>query len=75
MVRPNIYQRLNDKTKGVVIVVMQRLHVDDLTGHLLKQEGWELLNLPAIATEDERYPRLYGDRVIRRKGDALHPGY
>lgn len=70
----NIYQRLNDKTKGVVIVVMQRLHVDDLTGHLLKQEGWEILNLPAIATEDERYPRLYGDRVIRDKGEALHPG-
>lgn len=70
----NIYQRLNDKANGVVIVVMQRLHVDDLTGHLLKQDGWEHLNLPAIATEDERYPRLYGDRIIRRQGEALHPG-
>lgn len=70
----NIYQRLDEKAKGVVIVVMQRLHVNDLTGHLLKQDGWEHLNLPAIATEDERYPRLYGDRFVRRRGEALHPG-
>jgi hypothetical protein len=70
----NIYQRLNDKAKGVVIVVMQRLHIDDLAGHLLKQEGWEHLSLPAIANEDERYPRLYGDQIVRRQGEALHPG-
>ena len=70
----NIFQRLNDKASGVVIVVMQRLHVDDLTGHILKQEGWEHLNLPAIAVKDNRYPSLYGDRIIRREGEALHPG-
>jgi hypothetical protein len=27
---------------------MQRLHVDDLAGHLLAEGGWEHLNLPAI---------------------------
>ena len=70
----NIYQRLNAKDQGSIIVVMQRLHVEDLTGHLLKQEGWEHLNLPAIAMKDERYPPLFGDRVIRRKGYPLHPG-
>ena len=30
-------------------MVMQRLHQDDLVGHLLEQAGWEHLNLPAIA--------------------------
>ncbi len=67
----NVYQRLNDKAKGSIIVVMQRLHVEDLTGHLLKQDGWEHLNLPAIAMEDERYPPLYGNRIIRHKGQPL----
>jgi predicted phage terminase large subunit-like protein len=41
--------RLNNKKKGVVVVVMQRLHVNDLTGHLLDKGGWEHLCLPAIA--------------------------
>ena len=36
-----------------IIVVMQRLHVDDLVGHLLEQEGWTLLKLPAIADRRE----------------------
>ena len=69
----NIYQRLNDKETGSIIVVMQRLHIEDLTGHLLKQDGWEHLNLPAIAMEDECYPPLYGDKIIRHKGQPLQP--
>ena len=48
-----LISRLNDKVNGVIIVVMQRLHIDDLTGHLLKQDGWDLLSLPAIAEHDE----------------------
>lgn len=70
----NIYQRLNDKSKGCVILVMQRLHKDDLAGHLISQGGWDVLTLPAIAMQDETYPPLFGDRVLRSKGEALHPG-
>ena len=69
----NIQQRLNCKHDGVIIVVMQRLAEDDLTGHLLKQEGWELLNLPAIATQDEWLPKSLGGHLARNKGEALHP--
>jgi len=69
----NIHQRLDDKARGVVIVVMQRLHVNDLTAHLLKQGGWEHLCLPAIAEDDWRYARLFGARILRCKGDALQP--
>jgi predicted phage terminase large subunit-like protein len=71
-----LYSRLNDKSRGVVIVVMQRLHEDDLTGHLLKQEGWELLSFPAIAERDEEHlidTPLGPRRFIRRAGEALHP--
>ena len=68
----NIHQRLDDKENGVVILVMQRLAHDDLTAYLLAKGGWELLSLPAIATQDERFPRVFGDRVIRKKGEAFH---
>jgi len=50
--------RLNNPAKGVIVVVMQRLHERDLTGHLLAKEPgvWEQVSLPAIAESDERWP-------------------
>ena len=42
--------RLNNPRKGVIILVMQRLHPNDLSGHLLQQSQiWHHLNLPATA--------------------------
>ena len=32
---------------------MQRLHQDDLVGHLLELDSWDVLRFPAIAEEDE----------------------
>jgi predicted phage terminase large subunit-like protein len=55
---------------------MQRLHQDDLVGHVLEQERWEVLSFPAIAERDETHVihDLLGTRYFRRKsGDALHP--
>lgn len=49
--------RLNDRTNGVVIVIMQRLHYEDLTGILLKDGGWEHLCLPSF--QDEAPRRIY----------------
>jgi Uncharacterized protein conserved in bacteria len=46
------YSRLDDKKTGAIVVIMQRLHEKDLTGHLLEQGGeWEHLCLPAIAED------------------------
>jgi hypothetical protein len=65
--------RLNDKSKGAILLVMQRLHEEDLAGHLLEAGGWDHLSLPAIAETDEQVP-LGGGRVHERHaGDALHP--
>lgn len=50
-----LYSRLNDKRTGCIILIMQRLHEDDLVGHVLEREGWEVLSLPAIAEKDGRY--------------------
>jgi predicted phage terminase large subunit-like protein len=55
---------------------MQRLHEDDLVGHVLNQEGWEVVSFPAIAEKDERFEieTPYGIRHYRRRpGDILHP--
>jgi predicted phage terminase large subunit-like protein len=70
-----LYSRLNDKTTGAIIVIMQRLHMDDLVGHVRGQEKWEVLEFPAIAVEDQRYAYQtpYGAReYTRRTGEALH---
>src|SRR5580700_9482607 len=40
-----LVSRLNDKQTGSIIAVMQRLHEDDLAGHLLRQGGWNHLNM------------------------------
>ena len=67
-----VMQRLNDKAKSVVIVVMQRLHADDLSGHLIAGHGdWEVLSLPAIAREDVDYHMQNGTSWHRSKGGVL----
>lgn len=68
-----LLSRLNDKTRGAIVLVMQRLHEDDLAGHLLETGSWEHLSLPAIA-EIEEVIRIGPDRLFRRRtGEALHP--
>jgi hypothetical protein len=59
-------------TARAIVVVMQRVHVDDLTGFLLAQsDEWDVLSLPAIAGCDETI-LLSAQRTYRRKsGEAL----
>jgi predicted phage terminase large subunit-like protein len=68
--------RPDDKQAARTIVVMQRIHVDDLVGHLLENEaGYEQLILPAIAQSTTRYDLGGGRTHIREKGDLLHPAH
>lgn len=39
--------RLNNPKTGTKVIVMQRLHEKDLSGHVLAKKGWEHLCLPA----------------------------
>jgi predicted phage terminase large subunit-like protein len=68
-----LLSRLDDKRTGAIVVVMQRVHIDDLTGFLLAQsDEWDVLSLPAIA-ESEAIP-LSNDRThLRKSGEALSP--
>jgi predicted phage terminase large subunit-like protein len=69
--------RLNNKKTGRIIVIMQRLHEDDLVGHLLELGDWKLLRFPAIAEQNEDYeivsPIAGRRRIVRLAGEALHP--
>ncbi len=63
--------RLNDKKRGVVVMVMQRLHHADATAHVLKKAGWVQLCLPAIAGEAVTY-RCGEFEYRRAAGEPLH---
>lgn len=71
--RGTVGSRLDDRTKDAMIVIMQRLHVDDLAGQLLERGGWEHLNLPAIAEFEQRIPIGRGRFFLREPGDLLDP--
>jgi predicted phage terminase large subunit-like protein len=66
--------RLDDKRSGRMLVIEQRTHQADLTGHLLAEGGWTLLSLPAIAELKTTivFPRS-GRELIREEGDLLWP--
>jgi hypothetical protein len=57
--------RLNDKRTGCIILIMQRLHEDDLVGHVLPQGDWRVLKFPAIAEESEGRSITASARQIR----------
>jgi hypothetical protein len=65
--------RLNDKEKGPVVVVMRRLHENDLAGYLIEHGSWHHLDLPAIAVDDSVIPAGHGKLITRRRGEVLHP--
>lgn len=66
------FSRLNEPGRSLMIVTMQRLHADDLSGMLIER-GWPCLVLPAIATQSNTYQ--LNDRVtyLRQPGMFLQP--
>src|SRR5205823_14219751 len=71
-----LYSRQNDKQHGAIVIIMQRLHEDDLIGHVLGQEPWKVVSFPAIAEADEVHEieTIWGPLCFtRRQGEASHP--
>jgi len=71
--RQTVNSRLNDKQRGSIVLVMQRLHEEDLTGHLLEDGGWKHICLPARAIEEERIQLGPREFFTRKPGDLLQP--
>lgn len=71
-----LLSRLDNKEKGIIILAMQRLHLEDLTGYLIRETtGWDHLELPAIAVTPQRVP-IGRDRYYHRKvGEVLNPAF
>jgi hypothetical protein len=62
---------------GIILVVMQRVHQDDLSGYLLRdsEEVYEHLELSAIAQIPKRIPLGRGRFSDWPVGEALHPAF
>jgi predicted phage terminase large subunit-like protein len=67
-----ISTRLNND-KGRMLIVTQRGHVDDLTGHLIEKGGFKLLSIEAVATADTDYELGNGKIYTRKKGELIDP--
>lgn len=63
--------RLNDPKTGCRVLVMQRLHEDDLTGHLLAKKGWYHLCLPVRFEKGHPYRSKLDWRT--EEGELLAP--
>lgn len=66
--------RLSDQVTGVIIIVEQRTHEQDPTGHVIAKEPgvWTQIRLPMEAEEDERWVFPISGRVVeRKKGELL----
>lgn len=71
--RSTLLTRLDDKSNDRIVVVMQRVHQQDLVGYLMEQGGFEVLNLPAIATEEASFDLGGGRTYSRMTNELLHP--
>ena len=66
--------RLNDPRSDAMVVIMQRLHEQDVSGHILTDlRGWEHLCLPAEFDGKRRKTSLGAYDVREAKGDLLWP--
>lgn len=60
-----MFSRLNDQRIGFRVVIMQRVHEEDLTGHLLAiGANYELISLPADAREANPIPSDLIDNYV-----------
>jgi predicted phage terminase large subunit-like protein len=73
--RSTLLSRGDDKAATRIVVVMQRVHQNDLVGYLQEQGGFEVLNLPAIAQRTETFDLGEGRTYPRQKGELLHPDH
>lgn len=69
-----VHTRFNHPKKGRIVVVAQRLHAEDLPGHLLEVGGWEALILPAINPTTRIYDIVPGGKKCQfSAGRVLQP--
>jgi len=69
-----LLSRLDDRITGAIVIVMQRVHMENLVGHVTRRsEEWTILKLPAIATDDQLIATGPGRSYLYRANEVLHP--
>jgi hypothetical protein len=69
-----LLSRLDDKITGAIVIVMQRVHMEDLVGYVTRHsDAWTILKLPAIATDDQLIATGPGRSYLYRANEVLHP--
>lgn len=63
--------RLNDPVHGAMILVMQRLAINDPSAHLASQEPWTQLIFPAVCPMDQEVRLSKHETKIWEKGELL----
>lgn len=68
------FTRTDNMRTDAIVLVGQRLHVDDLFGAVLKRtKDWHRLNLPAVAVRETRHGIGKRRRYRRKPNELLHP--
>ena len=70
--RGTVASRLDDPKKGRIILISQRLHLEDLPGQLMAQGEWKLLELPLVEWTDREIEIAPGVICSRQAGQLLH---
>jgi predicted phage terminase large subunit-like protein len=65
--------RLNDPRKGVRVVIQQRVHENDLAGHLLKKGDYTHLCLPTEFDHDKKCDTKWGEDPRTEPCELLFP--
>lgn len=70
-----LYSRLDNKSEGAIVLIMQRLHEDDLVAHVKEQENWQELCIPAMAQDRTIYRtgEKEDDVYVREVGELIDP--
>jgi len=65
--------RLNDPKTGCRVIVMQRLHEKDLSGHVLEKGGYEHLMIPMEFEKDRKCKTVIFEDPRTKEGELLWP--
>ncbi len=72
-IKETLMSRFNNPAEGRMIVVMQRLAIDDPIGRLMEEDNWTVLALPAKAWEDQEIQISDTETWDLQAGDLLFP--
>lgn len=67
-----VITRLNSQA-GAILILMQRVHPNDLCGHIGPKSGFERLTIAGVAGRDVAYEVSDGRKFIHKMGEVMDP--